>query len=327
MPPSATALITGVAGQDGVYLARRLMASGQRVVGTLQPGRRTCSPMIVYLDGVELIEHDVRDTQGWQGLLRDHRPQEIYNLASFSSVGASWEQPRLVEEINGDAVERAIAAVVSHRDATGDEIRFFQASSSEELGSAADSPYARAKAHATAAIAHARETHGLFACAAWLYNHESPLRRKEFVTRKVTRAAAEISIGIRTRLTLGNLEVSRDWGMARDYVEAMELMLRRDQPVDLPIGTGISHTLRELLTTAFDCVGLGDPMSWVEQDANLFRPADSRVMIAHTGPAEQALGWRATTRFETLIREMVEIDLRRIRSGVEESPDYVAEVR
>lgn len=318
-----SALVTGVTGQDGVLLARLLRGHGMRVVGTVPPGSGADDAYLVYLDGVELVEHDVSDTDGFRALLRTHLPHEVYNLASLSSVGHSWDQPDLVAEVNGGAVERMVAALVAQRAEDGREIRLFQASSSEELGEAADSPYAKAKRRARDAVARARDEHGLYACSGILHNHESPLRGRGFVTRKITRAAAEIALGRRDQVSLGNLEVSRDWGAARDYVEAMRLMLRQDAPADLPLGTGVGHTLHDLLRTAFTAAGIDDPSAHVIQDPALLRPTDARAMVADPEPAAVALGWRATTAFEDVIEEMVDVDLERLRSGVEESPEYL----
>lgn len=319
-----TALVTGVTGQDGVHLARLLLAEGLRVVGTVRPGTLAGDPLTVYLDGVTLVEHDVRDAVGFGRLLAEHEPAEVYNLASFSSVGASWGQPDLVTEVNAVAVEQMVAALLAHGAATGAAPRFFQASSADETVGL--SPYARAKQRARLAVVGAREQHGLHACAALLHNHESPLRGRGFVTRKITRAAAEIRLGRIDQVRLGNLDVARDWGSAADYVRAMRLMLQRDEPVDLPLGTGVAHTLADLLATAFDAAGVDSPDRHVVQDPALVRPADADVLVADPQPAVEALGWRATTTFAEVVREMVDVDLRRVRSGIEESPDYLRPV-
>lgn len=322
-----TALITGVAGQDGVYLARYLRSLGQRVVGTVVPGTARGNPMLPYLQEVEVVEHDLRDSSGLLDLLLRHRPTQVYNLASLSSVGASWEQPDLVAEVNGHAAERAVEAMLDYRDRTQVDVRFFQASSAEELGGGASSPYARAKRHAREAVGAARERRGLFACAAILHNHESPLRGTGFVTRKICRAAAQFHLGRLEPLRLGNLEVTRDWGAASDFVEAMALMLQMEAPPgDLVLGTGVPHTLRQLLETAFGVVDV-NPEGRVEQDPQLFRPADAPSLIADPEPARSVLGWAASTGFEALVREMVKVDLRRLRTGVPESPDYIAPVQ
>jgi len=312
----ATALITGVAGQDGIYLARRLLADGTRVVGTVLPGNsRAAAP---YLAGVEVVEHDVRDTTGFRELVRRHAPDEVYNLAAVSSVSVSWSNPEYTAATNVDAVAGMLEVLVE-RGGT----RWFQAASAEEHGTAQDSPYARSKAQAHHLTTEARERHDLFACSAVLYNHESPLRAPHFVTRKITRAAAEISLGKRETVALGNLDVSRDWGHARDYVDAMARMLRRDVAEDLVIATGVAHTLEQLLLTAFGAVGIDDPWQHVEQDPALVRPSDTAVLVGDPTGARDALGWTATTSFDETIRDMVSVDVRRVRTGVEDDLGYL----
>ncbi|WP_193614588.1 GDP-mannose 4,6-dehydratase [Nocardioides lijunqiniae] len=318
-----TALVTGVSGQDGVYLARALVAGGVRVVGTVRPGDPASHEMAVYLDGVEVVEHDLRDDAGFRRLLETHRPARVFNLAGFSSVGASWDHPELVDEVNGAAVERMLAALLELRDRHALDVRFFQAGSAEETGDASDSPYARAKARAHAATTRSREEESLFACTAVLHNHESPLRPLRFVTRKIVRAAAEIALGRLDELTLGNLAVARDWGAAADYVDAMVRMLAADAPTDLVIATGVTHTLHDLLVTAFDAAGAGDPAAYVVQDVALLRPSDSPTMSADPSEARRVLGWEPTQTFEDVVAHMVRVDLARLRSGVEESPEYL----
>jgi GDPmannose 4,6-dehydratase len=314
-----TALVTGVAGQDGVYLARRLLGEGTRVVGTVLPDSGMAATMAPYLAGVDVAEHDVRDIAGFRELVEQHDPDEVYNLAAFSSVGASWENPELTLATNGTAVGGMLEVLVELGG-----VRFFQASSSEQLGAAAGGPYARGKAEAHALTQRAREEHGLFACAGVLYNHESPMRGHRFVTRKIARAAAEISLGKRDRVDLGNLSVSRDWGHARDFVEAMVLMLRHDHPEDLVVATGVSHTLGDLLVTAFGAAGLDDPWQYVEQDPALERPAYTASMVGDASRIRELLGWCPRTGFEETVAEMVDVDVRRVRSGVEEDASYLA---
>ncbi|GEP33629.1 GDP-mannose 4,6-dehydratase [Nocardioides szechwanensis] len=322
-PAARTALVTGVAGQDGIYLARRLIGLGFRVVGTERQAATAEQDLAVYLDGVDLVQHDLRDDTGFRRLLEECRPDWVFNLAAFSSVGASWDQPDLVDDVNGAAVERMLDVMLDHRARTGDDVRFFQAGSAEEHGSAADSPYAKAKARAHAATTQHREEHGLFACTAVLHNHESPLRPQRFVTRKITRAAAEIALGKRESVSLGNLEVSRDWGAASDYVAAMTRMLELDTAADLVVATGVTHTLRDLVETAFSAAGVTDPWSYVVQDQALVRPADAPTLDADTSETRQVLGWEPTLTFEQVVEHMVAVDLERLRTGVEESTDYL----
>lgn len=327
-----TALVTGVAGQDGVLLARHLLAEGYRVVGTTQPGVPTT--LRPYLDGIELEEHDLRDTAGFDRLLGTYVPTEIYNLAGFTSVGASWDNPELVAEVNGAAVERMLDSLIAHRDRTGSSPRFFQASSSEVFGPEAtnpqdestphdpQNPYAESKSHAQQ-VAASRRKDGLFVSVGILYNHESPLRGLQFVTRKIVRAAVEIAAGTHDTVTLGNLEVSRDWGAANDYVAAMRAVLQHDEPTDFIIATGTLHSLHDLLEIAFETAGVADPWSHVEQDPALMRQVDAPGLSGDPTRAKELLGWQATTSFEQLIAEMVAVDVQRVRTGVEEDVSYL----
>ncbi len=257
------ALITGVAGQDGVYLARLLGEEGLRVVGTVRPGTSSSPRRRAYLGHVEVVEHDVRDSHGWKQHLDRYQPDEIYNLAAMSSVGRGWEDSDLAAEVNTHAVDGLLAAVRSLRDRTGRDVGIFHASSAAVLDVDGGGPYAAAKLAAQGLVAMYRESHGLNACSGILGNHESPLRTPEFVTRKITLAAAEIAAGRRESLRLGNLDVRRDWGFAGEYVEAMRRMVRSAEPVDLEIGTGITHALTEVVETAFDAAGIDDPWSYV----------------------------------------------------------------
>lgn len=313
----STALVTGATGQDGVYLCRLLRSAGLRVVGTTNPNAAARDREIAYLDGVELVPVDIRDAAAMRSLVTDVAPDEVYHLAALTSVGQSWSAPEEALAVNHQAVVDLLDAVMSLGDA-----RFFQASSAELIGDAASSPYARGKQAAAEAVLDAR-SRGLHASTGILFNHESPLRGDAFVTRKITRTAAAIALGKADHIDLGNLEVVRDWGFAGDFVEAMRGMLQLDEPRDLQIGTGIAHSLQDLLTVAFEAAGLADPMSYVRQDPALLRPADTSFAGADTEPAAEAIGWRAHTTFEETIRGMVEVDLRRLESGVEESPDYL----
>ncbi|TWG93987.1 GDPmannose 4,6-dehydratase [Nocardioides sp. J9] len=316
-----TALVTGVTGQDGIYLARRLLADGMRVVGVVRPGSATGPRVDAYLDGVELREVDITDGPELRALVTDVAPQEVYNLAALSSVGRSWQEPELTRRVNHDAVVDLVAAAHDIA-ARGREVRFFQASSAEVVGQAADSPYARAKADAERVVEKAR-SEGLPASYARLYVHESPVRPLGFVFRKITRGAAEIALGRQDQLTLGTLDVRRDWGHAAEYVDAFVRMLRRDEPVDLPLGTGVDHSLADLVEVAFAAAGVDDPWSRIVQDPALVRPADSKVLRADPEPAAAAIGWRATTSFADLVTRMVEVDLERVRTGVEDDVSYL----
>ncbi|MFC7504747.1 GDP-mannose 4,6-dehydratase [Nocardioides sp. CPCC 206347] len=319
-----TALVTGVAGQDGIYLARSLLADGIRVVGTVS-GAIDDQPRHAYLAGAELRSLDLRDGDGLRALVADVEPDEVYNLAAVSSVGRSWHEPELTQAVNQTAVEILVTALLAQRDRTGRQVRLFQASSAEVSGDATASPYARSKAAAEDVVRDARDR-GLAASIGRLYIHESPLRAVTFVSRKITQGAAEIALGRRDRLVLGNLDVVRDWGFAGDYVEAIRLMVDAEVPVDLPIGTGRPHRLVDLVDRAFVAAGLGSAEGYVDQDPSLVRPADTAVLVADPEPAAVALGWRAATTFEETIDAMVAADLARLRSGVDEDEAYLGKL-
>jgi GDPmannose 4,6-dehydratase len=329
------ALITGVAGQDGVYLARLLVSEGYRVTGSVLPGATGTTRMAPYLDGVDLVEADVCDREAMRSLLRASRPDEVYNLAASSSVGASWIDAAQVNEVNNVAVLQLLESLVHYRDEYGEAPRLFQASSSEIFGAADEapqnertrrqpqSPYGESKRAAHDHVVTYRETHELFACNGILFNHESPLRPTSFVTRKITRGVAEISMGNSGELVLGNLDVRRDWGAAADYVGAMRLMLAHTVPDDYVIATGTSSSLREFVEIAFACVGVTDPWRHVREDPALMRPADVSQTLGDSSRAKHELGWQSSTTLETLIGQMVSVDLERLRSGRDESPNYL----
>jgi GDPmannose 4,6-dehydratase len=318
-----TVLVTGVTGQDGIYLSRLLVGAGARVVGATLPEAAPGDLCRAYLDGVEVVAVDICDRDDVRRLVAATEPDEVYNLAAVSSVARSWDEPEITRAVNHDAVLTLLDALVELRDRTRREPRFFQASSAEVAGSAAHSPYAQAKAAAEEAVREARLKQGLYASSARLFNHESPLRPAVFVTGKITRGVAEIAAGQRDELRLGNLDVSRDWGFAGDYVDAMTRMLGVDEPLDLEVGTGITHSLGELLSAAFAAVGIDDPTPYVVSDPDLVRPADSKVLVADPAPAAAALGWRATTTFDQLVRHMVGVHQERVRTGVEHDARYL----
>ena len=326
---SGTALITGVGGQDGVLLARHLLGLGYRVVGTSRPG--SALRLGVYLDGVTIAALAPGDRAGFAALIEQHRPDEVYNLAAQSSVARGWEDPQGTHATNAGSVEQMLASIA----AVAEPPRFFQASSSEIFGTSPPNPqneltsldpgnpYAESKAHAHAAVAAARED-GLFACSGILYNHESPVRDPHFVVRKITRAAAEIAACRRDVVELGNLDVSRDWGAATDYVVAMHAALTHDDPDDYVIATGEAHTLRDLVEAAFAAAGVSDGWSHVRQDPELLRRSDPPGRVGDATRAREVLGWQPSTSFVDLVASMVEADRRRVDSGIEESPDYLS---
>jgi GDPmannose 4,6-dehydratase len=340
-PPgrTRTALVTGVAGQDGVYLARHLRSLGYHVVGTLRPGSRwaplTLGRAYAYLDGVQLVDLDQRDHEGWAAVLEGLQPDEIYNLAGFSSVGASWGHAEVVAETNGLAVLRMLEELVAFRDRHGWSPRFFQPSSSEMFGTSDQqpqtegtphhprSPYAASKSFAHHLVVNYRESYGLFTATGTLYNHESPLRGEQFVTRKITRSVAEIALGRRHEVVLGNLDVRRDWGFAGDYAVAMQRMLQLDDPQDFIVATGTSRPLAEVVEVAFAAAGLGSPEGYLRQDSALMRPADVADLVGDPTKAREQLGWTPSVSFEQVIEHMVRVDVIRLERGVEDAVDYL----
>ena len=335
-PPgrTRTALVTGVAGQDGVYLARHLRSLGYHVVGTLRPGSRwaplTLGRAYAYLDGVTLVDLDQRDHEGWAAVLEGLRPDEVYNLAGFTSVGASWGAAETVAEANGMAVLRMLEELIRFRDRHGWAPRFFQPSSSEMFGVTDQqpqtentphhprSPYAASKSFAHHLVVNYRESYDLHASSGILFNHESPRQGLEFVTRKISNAVAKIKLGLATELALGNLEAQRDWGFAKDYVEAMWLMLQQDEPSDFVVATGETHSVREFCELAFGHVGL-DYTDHVVIDERFFRPAEVELLVGEPTRAAEVLGWKPSTSFEDLVRLMVDADVAQVAAinGIE----------
>ena len=328
-------MITGIAGQDGVYLGRLLRSKGYRVVGSATPDSASLHRLLPYLGGVDVAEVDSRDAGAVRDLVFAVRPDEIYNLAARSSVGASWHAAELVAETNGMAVLRLLEVLLRYRDEHGAAPRFYQASSSEIFGLAEQqpqdertphyprSPYGVAKSFAHHLTVNYRESYGLFACNGILFNHESPLRATSFVTRKITRSVAEIKCGLREEFSLGNVDAFRDWGAAADYVQAMWLMLQHELPGDYVIATGRTHSIRDFVELAFDCAGIDDPWSHVRQDPAMMRPADVPKTWGDPSRAASGLGWRPTTSFRELVAQMVRADITRLRSGTEEDPSLL----
>jgi GDPmannose 4,6-dehydratase len=316
MPKSA--LITGITGQDGSYLAELLLEQGYDVHGMVRRASTEKFDRIEHLrDRITLHQGDLLDQRSLVDTLRASKPDEVYNLAAMSFVAVSWIQPTLTAEFTGVGVTRMLEAV---REACPGA-RFYQASSSEMFGKVLEipqtestpfyprSPYGVAKAYGHFITVNYRESYDLFACSGILFNHESPRRGLEFVTRKITWHAAAIKHGLRDELALGNLDAERDWGYAKDYVEAMYLMLQQDTPEDYVIATNRTHTVRECVQIAFDEAGLPDWESHVRLDPKFLRPAEVDQLIGDPAKAKERLGWEPTTSFEELIRLMTRSDL------------------
>jgi GDPmannose 4,6-dehydratase len=314
------ALITGITGQDGSYLAELLLNEGYEVFGMV---RRLSTPntwrIQHLLDRVTLKPADLLDQLSLLRLIDDVRPNEIYNLAAMSFVPASWDQPMLTGEFNSQGVTRMLDAVRS----VDTKIRFYQASSSEMFGKVREvpqteltpfyprSPYGVSKVFAHYITVNYRESYNLFAVSGMLFNHESPRRGLEFVTRKVTDGVARIKLGLSEKLSIGNLDAQRDWGFAGDYVRAMWLMLQQDRADDYVISTGVSHSVKELIEIAFARVGL-DWQSRVYQDPALLRPAEVDHLLGDSSKAQKELGWTPSVDFKQLVEMMVDADLERL---------------
>jgi len=317
------ALITGITGQDGSHLAELLLEKDYEVHGMVRrSSTETFQRLEGFRDDIVLHTGDLLDQRSLVDVMRACEPGEIYNLAAMSFVAASWSQPVLTAEFTGVGATRMLEAMRE----VAPEARFYQASSSEMFGQVLEvpqtektpfyprSPYGVAKAYAHFITVNYRESYDLFACSGILFNHEGPRRGLEFVTRKVTHAAAAIKLGLQEELTLGNLEAERDWGYAKDYVEAMWLMLQQDTPDDFVIATGETHSVRELVDTAFEHVGL-DPEGHVRIDPAFLRPAEVEHLIGDAAKAREKLGWEPRTSFEELVHLMVDADLELLAGG------------
>ena len=311
------ALITGVTGQDGSYLAEFLLKKNYRVYGLIRRSSTINFERISHLqDQIELIPGDLLDQSSLIAALRTTEPDEVYNLAAQSFVPTSWSQPVLTGEFTALGVTRILEAIRVVNPA----LRFYQASSSEMFGMVEQSPqnettrfyprspYGVSKLYGHWITVNARESYGLFACSGILFNHESPRRGIEFVTRRVTYGAARIKLGLQEKLKMGNLDAERDWGFAGDYVEAMWLMLQQESPEDFVIATGETHTVRRLLEVAFNRVGL-DYRKFVEIDSALLRPAEVHHLRGDYSKARRKLAWKPTVGFEKLVEMMVDSDL------------------
>lgn len=323
---SKNALITGITGQDGAYLAKFLVQKGYQVYG-LFPRRGTDNlwrlRYLNILDDVNLINGDVTDLSSLIRALELSKADEVYNLAAQSFVGTSWEQPLLTTSVTAMGVANVLEAIR----AVNNKIRFYQASTSEMFGKIKEpvqgestpfhprSPYGVAKLYGHWITVNYRESFGIRASSGILFNHESPLRGLEFVTRKVTDAAVRIKLGKQNKLHLGNIDAKRDWGFAGDYVEAMWLMLQQDKADDYVIATGCNTSVRDMCDIAFKYLGL-NYNDYVVVDENLYRPAEVDVLIGNADKARQILGWEPKTDLKTLIEMMVDADLKRIKSSI-----------
>ncbi|MMZ55209.1 GDP-mannose 4,6-dehydratase [compost metagenome] len=318
-----TALITGITGQDGAYLAKLLLEKGYRVVGLL--AHRSTNPFwrLSYLNidtQIEFTDGDLTDLSSLIRVIEKIEPDEVYNLAAQSFVGASWQQPILTSQVTGMGGLHMLEAIR----ATDSQIKFYQASSSEMFGLVQQavqseetpfyprSPYGVAKLFGHWMTKNYRESYNMFTCSGILFNHESPLRGLEFVTRKVTDAVARIAVGEQKELRLGNIDAKRDWGYAGDYVEAMWLMLQQPNPDDYVIATGRTSTVRDMCQIAFNHVGLNYE-DYIVIDPQFYRPAEVDILLGNPAKARKQLHWETKTSFEELIQLMVEADLKRIK--------------
>ena len=328
---SKRVIITGITGQDGSYLAELLLEKGYEVIGIV---RRLSAPnhwrIAHLLDRIELRPADLLDQLSLIRIVDDVRPHELYNLAAMSFVPASWDQPMLTGEYNAQGVTRVLEALRQ----VDTSIRYYQASSSEMFGKVREtpqneltpfyprSPYGVSKVFAHYITVNYRESHDLFAVSGLLFNHESPRRGLEFVTRKVSDGVARIKLGMASSLALGNLDAHRDWGFAGDYVRAMWLMLQREQPHDYVIATGVSHSVRDLVEMAFSHVGL-NWQDYVRTDPAFLRPAEVEHLVGDSAKAQRELDWTPSVDFHELVRMMVDADVKRLGAaagGVETEP-------
>lgn len=315
------ALITGITGQDGSYLAEFLLSKGYEVYGLTRRTSTVNNERIGHIeDKIHLLQGDLLDQSSLTEAINQSRPDEVYNLAAQSFVKTSWNQPVLTGEFTALGVTRVLEAIRT----VNPKIKFYQASSSEMFGKVAEvpqkettrfhprSPYGVAKAYGHYITLNYRESYDLFACSGILFNHESPRRGLEFVTRKITNAAARIKLGTQKKLELGNLDAKRDWGFAGDYVEAMWLMLQQEKPEDFVIATGQAHSVKEFIQLAFEAVGIKDWEQYViSNKPEHLRPAEVDHLIGDYSKAEKLLGWKPKTSFNQLVEMMVKADLER----------------
>ncbi len=324
MTPKKRALITGVTGQDGSYLAEFLLEQGYDVIGMVRRSSTVNFERIRHIqDKITIAQGDLLDEVSLIHMLREHRPLEVYNLAAQSFVQTSFSQPVFTGEVTGLGVTRILDAIRI----VDPDIRFYQASSSEMFGKVVEvpqrestpfyprSPYGVAKLYGHWITINYRESYNMFACSGILFNHESPRRGLEFVTRKIAHSVARIKLGLDSELRLGNLEAQRDWGFAGDYVKAMWLMLQQDQPEDYVVSTGETYSVRHFCELAFSHVDL-DYRNYVVMDERFMRPAEVDLLIGDPSKAHVQLGWQRETSFEQLVTMMVEADVKALKAGM-----------
>jgi GDPmannose 4,6-dehydratase len=315
-----TAIITGITGQDGSYLAELLLSKGYHVVGMMRRSSVVTFERVQHIqDQIDLIQGDLHDQSSLMDLIEQYKPDEVYNLAAQSFVPTSWNQPVLTGEVTALGVTRMLEAVRL----LSPQTRYYQASSSEMFGKVHEvpqtentpfyprSPYGVAKLYGHWITVNYRESYELFAVSGILFNHESPRRGTEFVTRKISYGAARIKLGLAKELRLGNLEARRDWGFAGDYVEAMWLLMQNGKPEDFVVGTGVTHSVREFCEKAFGYLGL-DYQDYVVQDPHFFRPAEVDLLVADATRVRKKLGWTPKVDFDRLVEMMVDADLKRL---------------
>lgn len=324
------ALITGITGQDGLYLAELLLSKGYKVFGLLRGQNNPKAPMLDrVLPQVEVLTGDLLDLSSLMRAFAVADPDEVYNLGAVSFVAYSWENARLTTDVTGGGVLNMLESTRLYQDVAGKQVRFYQASSSEMFGKVQEvpqreetllwprSPYGVAKVYGHYMTINYRESYGMHASSGILFNHESPRRGIEFVTRKVTQSVARIALGLQSEIALGNLDAKRDWGFAGDYVEAMYLMLQQDVADDYVISTGETHSIRELLDHAFAAVDIADWQQYVRIDPRFFRPAEVDLLVGDSAKAQAQLGWKPKVAFDELVKMMVHNDL------AEQSPHTV----
>ncbi|SNT01399.1 GDP-mannose 4,6-dehydratase [Rhodococcoides kyotonense] len=316
------ALITGITGQDGLYLAELLLSKGYKVFGLLRGQNNPKAAMLDrVLPQVEVLTGDLLDLSSLMRAFAVADPDEVYNLGAVSFVAYSWENARLTTDVTGGGVLNMLESTRLYQDVAGKQVRFYQASSSEMFGKVQEvpqreetllwprSPYGVAKVYGHYMTINYRESYDMHASSGILFNHESPRRGIEFVTRKVTRSVARIALGLQSEIALGNLDAKRDWGFAGDYVEAMHLMLQQEQADDYVISTGETHSIRELLDHAFAAVDITDWAEYVKIDPRFFRPAEVDLLVGDSSKAQSVLGWKPKVTFPELVSMMVQNDL------------------